>query len=1362
MLIANIQLYANPIDFKHFDIGDKLSNDDVNAIQKDSYGFMWFGMNSGLHRYDGYNLLTFRHIDGDSLSLPDNYISSIIPVNNEEMWVGTGAGYAIFNLKTYQFDSHIDRFMAHLGSKGLPQKVVVDRRHRLWLYVPGEGIYCYQPERDYCRLFDPAKYDLPKEGVNDIVEVEEYVLVIYQDGRLVSLDPDLLDVENVAVTPYRHNGPTELATESQLFVDRKGGVWVSRYHELLYYDAELMTFDTTRGNYFDSHKIMIHVLADDKNGNLWIGTDNHGIILMNRRSGAITEVMPSDDNERSILFPTIMTLYSDDSSDLMWVGMYKKGLAWHSESIYKFTLNKMGDVNVVTSGIDDKVWMGQSGKGIVEWNPQTDEQRLFTFPKFEGDNIVVSILQAHDGTVWAGTYRDGLIRVQNGQVTVFRADTSADAIADNNIWSLAEDSEGRIWIATLSKGLNCYDPKTGHFELYDEKNSGLSLNSLASLCLWDEKNLLVGTSSLGVDIFSLTTHQSTPIPALRKYHTNHLCKDNRNILWLAAREGLVAYDLERKKILDLPPIIDPVAAVIEDDEHNIWATLGTRVMRLRPSRNEDGEYTFTTEMYDKSDGLQYSDFNLRSICKMKNGTIVAGGILGVNMFNPKDMKFNSRAPKVMFTGFTLFNEAVPEGRDFHGKPLLTQSMASTQEISLSYSQNVFSISFGTDNYILPEKTVFTYKLEGFSNEWLTLPAGQNTVSFTNLTPGRYVLRVRALNNDGFASKEEATLTLIVRPPFWRTLWAYVLYALVVVGILIYTYTKSIRREREKYRLEQMRQEAARNEELNNSKMRFFSNISNELRNPISLIISPLTAMIHDTKDEAMRKRLQGVFLHAQVLLNTVNQLLDFRAIEEKHHLTLSEGDIVDFARNVSNDFILMAEEKNIQFSFFAENEQILMSFDAEKVQKILTNLLSNAFKYTPNGGKVSITIGHLGEDKNMIEIKVADTGIGISDDDKQHIFDRFYQKKNGEDEGGIGIGLTLAYEYATLHGGTINVFDNLGHGSVFVVLLPQHQNETLQDIISSARQEEEEAQASIAEAAPTDDEAEAKPDESETVSELNRVAPAPAVSVQLDRSKLRKPSGNPLVLVVDDNHDFLTFMKYNLGKGYRVITATDGTEAWQMLKTETQTPDLVISDVMMPDMDGHELCRRIRKDSHLNHIPVLMLTARHTEDSKLEGLQVGADDYMTKPFNPHILALRMQRLVDLGRQRFQSRLQSEMTPSEVTVTSLDEKMIREARQYIEAHMADTDLSVEELSRQLGMSRVNLYKRLLQLTGKTPIEFIRMMRLKRAAQLLRDSQLHVSEVAFEVGFNNPKYFTKYFKEEYGMLPSAYQDIHQIKN
>ena len=419
----------------------------------------------------------------------------------------------------------------------------------------------------------------------------------------------------------------------------------------------------------------------------------------------------------------------------------------------------------------------------------------------------------------------------------------------------------------------------------------------------------------------------------------------------------------------------------------------------------------------------------------------------------------------------------------------------------------------------------------------------------------------------------------------------------------------------------------------------------------------------------------------------------------------------------------MADKKHIQFSFFSGIDTFSMAFDADKVGKIVMNLLSNAFKFTPEGGRVTVMIEHVTGTPDTLEIKIADTGIGISDVDKEHIFDRFYQAdhKGVEETTGNGIGLSLVRDFVTLHEGEVKVFDNIGTGSVFVIQFPVKHVETQVQL----------------------------PEET-----------GMSVGDEEDREmkeEVREETGrkdSPLLLVVDDNEDFRIFMRYSLELQYRVKLAVNGNEAWEMMQEEL--PDLVISDVMMPQMDGNELCRLIKQDKRTAHIPVILLTARQNTEAKLEGLQTGADDYVTKPFNMTILVLRIRKLIELSRYHRVTQGMIDPAPSEIVITSLDEKLIEKAIKYVEDNMSRTELSVEELSRELGMSRVHLYKKLLQITGKTPIEFIRVIRLKRAAQLLRESQLHVSEVAFEVGFNNPKYFSRYFKDEFGVLPSVYQE------
>lgn len=706
---------------------------------------------------------------------------------------------------------------------------------------------------------------------------------------------------------------------------------------------------------------------------------------------------------------------------------------------------------------------------------------------------------------------------------------------------------------------------------------------------------------------------------------------------------------------------------------------------------------------------------------MDDGTIVAGGLYGLNVFNPDYIRYNKMLPKVMFSNLSLFDEPVEVGRRYDHNLILPEELDKVRKIVLDHKQNIFTVELATDNYILPSKTQYLYRLDELGDEWLSLAAGTNRITFTNLSHGSYTLSVRAINSDGFQGTDVAQLSIIVRPPFWLSWWAYLCYSLVVVVALWFARRLLLKREREKFHIQQMEQEAAKNEEVNQMKFRFFTNISHELRTPLTLIISPLEELLVKESDEARKTVLQLMYRNARRLLALVNQLLDFRKGEMSgHQLSLSEGDIVSYIREICNSFLLMADNKHIQFSFFSGVECFPMAFDADKVGKIVMNLLSNAFKYTPDGGRVTVMMEYIEEENEWMEIKVSDTGIGIPDADTQHIFERFYQAahKGMEETTGNGIGLSLVHDFVQLHGGSVEVFDNIGAGTVFVVRLPVRHVDV----------------------------AAVLPEPLVVLPESEKTTEA--MAEQTSRKEF------PLLLVVDDNADFRMFMQHSLELQYRVKLASDGEEAWNMMQDEL--PDLVISDVMMPVMDGIELCRRIKADKRTAYIPVILLTARQAVEATVKGLEIGADDYVTKPFNMMVLVLRIRKLIEQSRYRHATHAVIDPTPSDIVITSLDEKLIEKAIKYVEDNISRSNFSVEELSRGLGMSRVHLYKKLLQITGKTPIEFIRVIRLKRAAQLLRESQLHVSEVAYEVGFNSPRYFSRYFKEEFGMLPSEYQE------
>ena len=1332
LLLSSWMVVAQSYQFKHLEVSDGLSNNSVNTICKDRDGFMWFGTTTGLNRYDGYTFKIYQHAENDPGSLSDNYITDIVEMPDGRFWVNTGRGYVLFDKEQDCFITDVTGFMKNLESGGVPEQVFVDREGNTCLSVAGEGCYRYK-EGGKRLFFSYVEHSLPEHGVTQIAECSDGLLLIYNTGLLVCLDRATLAIKwkSDEIKKYIPAGKT---IEFSLFVDRDNCIWAYSLMGIWAYDCGTKSWRTDLTAIWSSRPdVIIHAVAQDIEGRIWVGKDYDGIDVLEKETGKVTSLVAHDDNGRSLPHNTIYDLYADRDG-IMWVGTYKKGVSYYSESIFKFNMYEWGDITCIEQADENRLWLGTNDHGILLWNRSTGKAEPF-WRDAEGQlpNPVVSMLKSKDGKLWVGTFNGGLYCMDGSRVRFYKEGVG-NALASNNVWALVEDDKGRIWIASLGGGLQCLEPVSGTFETYTSSNSALLENNVTSLCWVDNNTLFFGTANQGVGMMDMRTREIKKIQGqsgnvkLSNDAVNHVYKDSRGLVWIATREGLNVYDTRRHVFLDLSPVAEAkgnfIAAITEDQERNMWVSTSRKVIRVTVASDGKGGYLFDSRAYNSEDGLQNCDFNQRSIKTLHNGIIAIGGLYGVNVFAPDHIRYNKMLPNVMFTGLSLFDEAVKVGQSYGGRVLIEKDLNDVENVEFDYKQNIFSVSFASDNYNLPEKTQYMYKLEGFNNDWLTLPLGVHNVTFTNLAPGKYVLRVKAINSDGYVGIKEATLGIVVNPPFWMSWWAYLLYTVGLVIVLFLARYRMLKREREKFHLQQIENEVAKNEEINNMKFRFFTNVSHELRTPLTLIISPLEGMLKETTDELQSTRLQLMYRNAQRLLHLVNQLLDFRKGEmSTHQLSLSEGDIISYVHSVCNSFLLMADKKHIQFSFFSGIDTFSMAFDADKVGKIVMNLLSNAFKFTPEGGRVTVMIEHVAGTPDILEIKIADTGIGISDVDKEHIFERFYQAghKGVEETTGNGIGLSLVRDFVTLHEGEVKVFDNIGMGSVFVIQFPVKHVETQVQLPEETGM-------------PAGDE-EDKEMKEEAREETER-------------------KNFPLLLIVDDNEDFRIFMRYSLELQYRVKLAVNGKEAWEMMQEEL--PDLVISDVMMPQMDGNELCRLIKQDKRTAHIPVILLTARQNTEAKLEGLQTGADDYVTKPFNMTILVLRIRKLIELSRYHRVTQGMIDPAPSEIVITSLDEKLIEKAIKYVEDNMSRTELSVEELSRELGMSRVHLYKKLLQITGKTPIEFIRVIRLKRAAQLLRESQLHVSEVAFEVGFNNPKYFSRYFKDEFGVLPSVYQE------
>ncbi|ADV43025.1 hybrid sensor histidine kinase/response regulator transcription factor [Bacteroides helcogenes] len=1324
--------------FKHLEVKDGLSNNQINAIYKDADGFMWFGTASGLNRYDGYGFKTYRSRKDDASTLPDNYIEEIQEDASGNLWIRTGAGYAVYNSVSDTFDRDVEAWMWNVGISGTPSMLYIDAEKVCWISVAGKGIYRHKAgakAADEVRMSPELR---SKALITDMTECEEGILIAYGDGTLVCLDK-----EKPGVKWVNSDIPAQLGKDANntfdLFADRDGQVWVYSVAGVWVYHLAGKTWKL-RSPRNDAYNT-VRALAQDKYGCVWVGHDQDGIDVIDRNQKH-TRLANDPNNERTLSNNTITVLY-EDADGTMWVGTYKKGISYYNESAFKFGIADIGDINCVEDGGNDIVWLGTNGGGLVRWNTVTGDRKVFSHSATSNSlssDVVVSLLLGSDGRLWAGTFWGGLNCYDGNRFTHYRDEKEGAApSAYDNVWALAEDVDKNIWMGTLGGGLRCLNPRTGRFTTYSTKNSGLVSDYISSLVIGRDNRLIIGTS-VGVAFMDLGTGKIVNFTGTRsgkaRFSNQHICQvyeDSRGLLWVATREGLNVYDSGRDELYEVPLKSDFskmfILGIAEDDRKNIWVSTGGEMINVVLSVEEEtGKFSFGCRAYGDKDGLQRCDFNQRSLKRLHTGEIVVGGLYGLNRFRPDNIKYNRSLPKVMFTGFQLFNEDVKVGEEYAGRVILQKALNRVREVVLNYKQNMFTVLFASDNYVLPQKTRYLYKLEGFNEDWLTSTGDMHRVTYTNLAPGTYFLKVKAANSDGYAGKEEACLKIVILPPFWMTPWAYACYIFLLIGGLLLALYAVQRRERNKFKIRQMEQDTLKMEEINQMKFRFFTNVSHELRTPLTLIISPLESMIKETAEEKMLDRLKMMHRNALRLLNLVNQLLDFRKNEMAGlHLTLSEGDVVAYVQNICNSFLMLSEKKNIHLTFFSAVESLNMAFDEDKVGKIVMNLLSNAFKFTPEGGRVDVSLELLRGADETLEIKVSDTGIGIKEEDKGRIFERFFQiehKATNRLSTGSGIGLSLVRDFVTLHGGAVRVFDNAGSGSVFVVDIPVKHSEVR-------------VATPLSEEAVEEDVAALAPPEGGT---------AGGGALSGDRKK-------PLVLVVDDNGDFIDFMKDSLSLYFSVQSAPDGAEAWKVIPE--LMPDLIVSDLMMPEMDGNELCRRVRADKRTANIPFVLLTAKQSVENKVEGLTIGADDYVTKPFNVEVLILRMRKLIDLsGRSKLRTRIDPE--PSEIAITSLDEKLIGNAIKYVEENIARSDLSVEELSHELGMSRVHLYKKLLQITGKTPIEFIRVIRLKRAAQLLRESQQNVSEIAYQLGFNNPKYFSKYFKDEFGVLPSVYQE------
>lgn len=1295
-------------DFKWLDVKMGLADNAVNNICKDSYGFMWFATDNGLSRYDGFR---FKHYFTVPIGLYNNKIDRVGEDAAGNIWIHVNNEILFYNREKDQLDKDLQSKLNWLQLQGKVEQLFVDHNRNLWCLVNSSLIH-YDYKTKQKNIFT-----LPKnERIKWMECRDDRAFILFESGLVGKIDFITNGISReltVELSSYYHH---------RIYIDNTYNLWFytaySPENVLRRYNPQTKEWNvlTNKSKHICD---FITSIIDVGNGAIWIGTVDTGISIYNSQTETFTNLTYEKDNPFS-LPSNHMGCFYKDNQDIIWVGTSKRGIAYTSLNNISFERDNASgliDISCITEDDNGNLWLGSDGEGLVRINTALNNRIHFNAKK--GDiptNLIISSFLDSKNRIWFGTYGGGTFYHENNDFVKLNIKNKRIAGLLKDIRSIEEDANGNIWLGTIDKGLFCVDTK-GNIEQYTIENTSLPTNSITDLHCNFDQNLYIGTGS-GLCIMNTKTRMVSVLKSNRKGTQllpnkliNCIYRDAHNRLWVGEQHGLYIFDSVQDSIFHLTTenglSHNFIRGISEDHNKNIWVTTDFGITNIVVVNDPMSKAPlFRCYRYFDEDGIGNIAFNNHSIFCNQKGEILMGGMGGHIKTAPTSFQYKQLNSKVIFTALNINNNPIEVGEIIgKNRVVLPQNIQLASEITLNHSDNNFSIDVSAMNYESPRKTRFAYRLSNDTN-WIKLT--ENTIYFNKLPAGVYHLQVKASNMEGNWIDEPSSLTIRVNPPFWMSTRAYILYLLAFFmsnAIIILRTQKKIKL---KMQMQTLELNVAKQQEINEAKMRFFTNISHDLRTPLSLIITPLEKILGTgVSDKGIKEDLERIHRNAVFMVEEVNQLLDLRKLDnEENALNLSHGDLPVFVKEVCNAFDYHSNKKGIRLEVILKSSSIQMDFDRNKIQRIVMNLLSNAFKYNVENGRVEVTVDRvLGAEGELARIQIADTGIGILDENKTKIFERFYQEAHETAYIGSGIGLHIVQEYVLLHGGKVEVKDNIRQGSIFIVSLP----------ISTALQQIE----------PQEEQNDVQT-EAETDAELP-------------------------ILVVEDNDDFRQFIINCLKEQFQVIAAPNGQKALNMMAK--QPVQMVISDVMMPVMDGLELCNRIKQDIRFSHIPVILLTARTGNEHILKGLQEGADDYITKPFNLDILLLRINKIIEWGKNNHKKFRVAEIEPSEITISTLDEQLITKAIELVEENMSNAEFSVEELSAAVGMSRGHFYKKLIAITGIAPIEFIRTLRIKRGRQLIDKSQLNISEIAYKVGLS-PKQFAKYFKEMYGELPSSY--------
>jgi ligand-binding sensor domain-containing protein/signal transduction histidine kinase/DNA-binding response OmpR family regulator len=1345
----------------------------VMCILKDYKGYMWFGTVDGLLRYDGINLYVYEKNPDDSTSLSHNSVNVLMEDKDKNLWIGTSEGLNLYN-------RDMDNFI-HVGSNDTNlfrlndsyiSALCLDKKSLLWVGT-FDGLNVYNPEKQIINHYSYNVNDHNAISSNRItciaIDSEDNVWLGTQNG---------LNLFSDKVEGFRHFFTVQGNRESlsnnnitSLAIDLEGNLWVGTrgggLNKLIKRNDDFLFkryYNNNRTSSLSNNFILS--LNADSRDYLWIGTENGGLNRLKIKTEFFKVFKVEEGNNYSLNSNSIWALYNDNENRL-WIGTHNKGINVIDENFSKFESFQKNPVNNISLTDNDvtgftedsrgNIWIATDGGGICRFDPETRKFNKIIVNNaahnYLVNNAIKAILYDSKENIWVGTWAGGIDRLNKNGVKIENYNIESEqGGGNNNILSLYEDSKGNIWAGTAGSGLFKYITATNTFDQVScSSQSGiLTKAAYVTAMLEDsEGSFWIGTlygmvilkRSPARKFSCINFSRADNSPTLSSNAIEVIFEDRKKRLWFGTTDnGLNLFNKQDSTFIvfqkkdGLPG--NSILGILEDDAGFLWIMTNKGVSRF----NYDS-LDFTN--YTREDGLNSNEFYVGSCLRTKKGEFFIGGENGFNVFYPKNIKNNNFIPPVYLSNLKINNITAEIGAE--NSPL-KKHIGETTEITLSYKQSSFTVEFIALNYTRSARNQFSYKLEGFDNDWNDA-GNDRSASYTNIKPGKYVFMVKGSNNDGIWNNTPTRLLINIEPPFWKTWWAILLYiflisVLVAVSLKIWNERIKIRHQ---LKLEQLGRE--KEHELNEKNIQFFTDISHEFRTPLSLIIAPLEGLILSAQSK-IKEQLVVIYRNAQRMLHLTNNLMDFRRLEEgRTSLRVKYGEIVSFIREVSSYFNVNFKRRHINFTINTSDAIIQAWFDPEKLETIMLNLLSNASKYTPDGGNIKVVVDSLTskdvkEKYNIlseemhpasryIEIGIIDDGSGISSEDLPFVFEKFYQSDSNRKKknSGMGIGLALTKGLVELNHGRIKARSNPNHETNFSFVLPIDHISFLEDEIVN-----------------------------EPTSVLSRTILSEQEELSLKKhgkelSDTDQDEEKADVLVVEDNYELRTFLARELGEKYTIVQSDSGKSGIEL--AFNIIPDLIVSDILMPQCSGIELCNVLKADIRTCHIPIILLTAKTTISDQIEGVEVGADAYITKPFNMQFLVAKINQLIQSRRKLYAHFSQDVyLMPNKMADNELDQRFLQKTIDYIVTNITDNTLNVEGLAVEMNLSRSNVYRKIKALTGMTIIEFIRIVRLKHAIKLMEAKKYTLAEIAYQTGFTSPSYFTKSFKDQYGKPPSEY--------